>query len=61
MGITFYGKQNKNLLSVSTDRYIGSEYLDQRHYRYEIDAKKRVVKKWPEGYPESGDVYTYFE
>lgn len=60
-GITFYGKQDKNLLSVETERNTGSESSDQRHYSYQIDAKNRVVNRWTDGYPEYGDVFTYYE
>jgi len=61
MGVSFYGKQNKNLLSASTQIYVGFNYPDQENYHYEKDAQNRVVKRWRERDPQFFDVYTYYE
>lgn len=47
VGITFYGKQDKNLLYEDTFTYLYGGRHDQtiHHYSYEFDDKNRVKKK----------------
>lgn len=48
MGITFMGKQNKNLVaSIVTVNQFRPEQLSNRHsFTYQLDARKRVVKEF---------------
>ncbi|HET6556000.1 MAG TPA: hypothetical protein VFG54_01720 [Prolixibacteraceae bacterium] len=61
-GMTFYGKQDKNLMSVKKLTTLGTNNIEVVTYRYQLDAKKRVVKKWAEGSPDDVyDAYSYYE
>lgn len=59
MGIDFFGKQDKNLVSKMTLYRNNVEHVT--NYIYKLDAHKRVVKVWEDNRPENVyKTYTYY-
>jgi hypothetical protein len=57
MGITFFGKQDKNLISISTTTYDGGGNTATKSYIF--DSKNRVTKESNDASPDSYITYTY--